>query len=302
MNRTIFLPPKTAAVLRRLSSAGFSAYAVGGCVRDSLLGAAPQDWDICTNATPQEIIVCFSEERTILTGVRYGTVTVLSEGEAFEVTTFRAEGSYSDSRHPDEVRFLSSLRGDLARRDFTVNAMAADADGVVIDCFSGAEDLQNGVIRCVGAPEERFTEDALRIMRALRFAAKLGFSVAEDTAAAVHAQRERLRSVAPERLRKELKGLLCGKNAAAVLAEFSDVLCVLLPELAPCIGFRQYNPHHAFDVWKHTLCALQASEPQEALRLAACASSITVSREGAAVSIPERTLVDERLRQPVSPP
>ena len=139
---------------------------------------------------------------------------------------------------------------------------------MVIDCFSGAEDLQNGVIRCVGAPEERFTEDALRIMRALRFAAKLGFSVAEDTAAAVHAQRERLRSVAPERLRKELKGLLCGKNAAAVLAEFSDVLCVILPELAPCIGFRQYNPHHAFDVWKHTLCALQASEPQEALRLA----------------------------------
>lgn len=268
MNRTIFLPPKTAAVLRRLSSAGFSAYAVGGCVRDSLLGAAPQDWDICTNATPQEIIACFSEERTILTGVRYGTVTVLSEGEAFEVTTFRAEGSYSDSRHPDEVRFLSSLRGDLARRDFTVNAMAADADGAVIDCFGGAEDLQNGVIRCVGVSEERFTEDALRIMRALRFAAKLGFSVAEETAVAIHAQRERLRSVAPERLRKELKGLLCGKNAAAVLAEFSDVLCVILPELAPCIGFRQYNPHHAFDVWKHTLGALQASEPQEALRLA----------------------------------
>lgn len=268
MNRRIFLPPKTAAVLRRLSSAGFSAYAVGGCVRDSLLGAAPQDWDICTNAKPQEIIACFSEERTILTGVRYGTVTVLLDGEAFEVTTYRAESVYSDNRHPDEVRFLSSLRGDLARRDFTVNAMAADADGAVVDCFGGAEDLRNGVIRCVGAPEERFTEDALRIMRALRFAAKLGFSVAEETAAAVHAQRERLRSVAPERLRKELKGLLCGKNAAAVLAEFSDVLCVLLPELVPCIGFRQYNPHHAYDVWQHTLCALQASEPQEALRLA----------------------------------
>ena len=268
MNRTISLPPKTAAVLQRLSSAGFSAYAVGGCVRDSLLGAAPQDWDICTNATPEEIVACFSEERTILTGVRYGTVTVLCGGEPFEITTFRAEVGYSDSRHPDAVRFLSSLRGDLARRDFTVNAMAADADGAVVDCFGGAEDLRNGVIRCVGAPEERFTEDALRIMRALRFAAKLGFSIAEETAAAIHAQRERLRCVAPERLRKELKGLLCGKNAAAVLAEFSDVLCVLLPELAPCIGFWQYNPHHAYDVWRHTLCALQASEPQEALRLA----------------------------------
>ena len=268
MNRTISLPPRTAAVLRRLSSAGFCAYAVGGCVRDSLLGAAPQDWDICTNAMPEEIIACFSGERTILTGVRYGTVTVLLEDEPFEVTTFRAESGYSDSRHPDEVRFLSSLRGDLSRRDFTVNAMAADADGTVIDCFGGTADLQNGVIRCVGVPEERFSEDALRIMRALRFAAKLGFSVAEETAAALHAQRERLRSVAPERLRKELKGLLCGKNAAAVMEEFSDVLCVILPELAPCIGFRQYNPHHAFDVWKHTLCALQASEPQEALRLA----------------------------------
>lgn len=268
MVRRIHLPPKTYAVLQRLTSAGFSAYAVGGCVRDSLLGLAPQDWDVCTSATPEEISACFSEERTILTGARYGTVTVWMDGEPFEITTYRAERGYSDSRHPDEVRFLSSLREDLARRDFTVNAMAADVDGAVIDCFSGAEDLQNGVIRCVGAPEKRFTEDALRILRALRFATKLGFAVAEQTAAAIHAQRERLRAVAPERLRKELKGLLCGKNAASVLAEFSDVLCVILPELAPCIGFRQYNPHHAFDVWKHTLCAIQASEPQEALRLA----------------------------------
>lgn len=268
MLRRITVPPSAYALLARLAAAGFEAYAVGGCVRDSLLGTTPQDWDICTSATPEKIIACFADHRTILTGVRYGTVTVLSDGEAFEITTFRAESGYSDSRHPDEVRFLSSLRGDLARRDFTVNAMAANVRGEIVDCFGGAEDLQNGVIRCVGTAEERFTEDALRILRALRFAARLGFSIEEQTAAAIHGQKDRLRSVAPERLRKELNGLLCGRSAAAVLEEFSDVLCVILPELAPCIGFRQYNPHHAFDVWKHTLSALQASEPQEVLRLA----------------------------------
>ena len=268
MERKIKLPPKPRSLLLRLASAGFAAYAVGGCVRDSLLGLVPQDWDICTSAKPEELLQCFAGERTILTGVRYGTVTVLLEEEPFEVTTFRADLGYSDSRHPDGVRFLSSLHGDLARRDFTVNAMAADAEGTVIDCFGGAEDLQNGLIRCVGTPQERFAEDALRILRALRFAAKLGFSIEENTAAAIHVLKERLRSVAPERLRKELKGLLCGRDAAAVMNEFSDVLCVILPELAPCIGFLQFNPHHAFDVWQHTLCALQRAEPEEALRLA----------------------------------
>lgn len=268
MNGRIELPPRICALLQRLTSAGFAAYAVGGCVRDSLLHQMPQDWDICTSARPEEIVACFHEERTILTGARYGTVTVLLDGEPYEITTFRAESGYSDSRHPDEVRFLNSLRGDLARRDFTVNAMAVGADGMLVDCFGGARDLQNGVIRCVGEPRERFTEDALRILRALRFASKLGFTVEVETAAAIHALKDRLKNVAGERLRKELRGLLCGSNAAAVMQEFADVLCVLVPELAPCIGFRQYNPHHAYDVWQHTLCALQASEPQEALRLA----------------------------------
>ena len=268
MNRSIPIPPKPRRVLESLASAGFAAYAVGGCVRDSLLGVAPLDWDICTSARPEEITACFSGERTILTGARYGTVTVLMDDMSYEITTFRTDLGYSDNRHPDAIRFVSSLCSDLARRDFTVNAMAADASGTVIDRFGGAEDLQKGVIRCVGQPCERFAEDALRILRALRFAAKLGFSVESDTAAAIHAQKERLQSVAAERLRKELRGLLCGKNAAAVMEEFSDVLCVIVPELAPCIGFQQYNPHHTMDVWHHTLCVLQESEPQEALRLA----------------------------------
>lgn len=265
----IVIPPQVAQLLNRLNGAGYAAYAVGGCVRDSLLGKTPNDWDICTSAKPEETAACFSDLRTVLTGAKYGTVTVLFDGEAYEITTFRAESTYSDSRHPDAVRFLPSPEGDLARRDLTVNAMAADVHGAVTDLFGGLDDLQNGIIRCVGRAEERFSEDALRILRALRFASTLGFSVEKETAAAIHTLRERLTAVAPERLHRELSGLLCGAHAAAVAREFADVLCVLVPELAPCIGFRQYNPHHALDVWEHTLAALDAVEPQEALRLAA---------------------------------
>ena len=265
----IQIAPKAAALLRRLNEAGFEAYAVGGCVRDSLLGKIPQDWDLCTSAKPDEIKACFAKERTILTGERYGTVTVLLEGEAFEITTFRAETGYGDSRHPDGVRFLSSLREDLARRDFTVNAMAADREGVVTDCFGGTEDLKNGQIRCVGEPEQRFEEDALRMLRGLRFAAKLDFAIEKNTAAAICEMKARLLLVAQERLRKELEGLLLGKAAGRVLREFSAVLFVLIPELAPCEGFAQYNYHHAFDVWEHSLRALESCEAEPTLRWAA---------------------------------
>ncbi len=268
MKKQIRIPPEVAALLSRLNTAGFAAYAVGGCVRDSLLGKQPKDWDLCTSARPEEIQTCFSSERTVLTGARYGTVTVISGETPYEITTFRAESAYSDCRHPDEIRFLDSLHGDLARRDFTVNAMAADVHGEVTDLFGGIQDLCDGVIRCVGCAEERFAEDALRIMRALRFSSEICFNIAPETAAAIHAQCGCLRSVAAERLRKELCGLLCGEHAAWVLDAFSDVICELIPEFAPCIGFRQYNPHHALDVWAHTLAALDASEPEETLRLA----------------------------------
>ena len=264
----IVIPARVQTILRRLNAAGYAAYAVGGCVRDSLRGELPADWDICTDAEPEQTADCFSDCRTVLTGVRYGTVTVLLDGAPYEITTFRAEHGYSDSRHPDGVTFLRSLEGDLARRDFTVNAMAADADGKVIDCFGGSEDLRQGIIRCVGDPEQRFTEDALRMLRALRFASRFGFMVAPETEEAIHALCERLRAVAPERLRKELSGLLCGAAAESVLARFSDVICVLIPELAPCIGFRQWNYHHKYDVWEHTLRAVGAVAPTEVLRLA----------------------------------
>lgn len=264
----IALPGQVQSLLRRLNEAGFAAYAVGGCVRDSLRGEAPSDWDICTDATPEQTVACFEGCRTVLTGVRYGTVTVIYEGTPYEITTFRAEDGYTDSRHPDDITFLSSLRGDLARRDFTVNAMAADADGQVIDYYGGADDLRQGIIRCVGDPMQRFTEDALRILRALRFASRFGFTVEPETEAAIHALCGRLQAVAPERLRKELSGLLCGDAVCDILEQFSDVLCVLIPELAPCIGFKQYNYHHKYDVWTHTVLAVGAVAPTEPLRLA----------------------------------
>lgn len=271
MNARIPIPPTVAALLARLNAAGFAAFAVGGCVRDSLLGEQPKDWDVCTSALPEQTAACFSDCRTLLTGAAYGTVTVLwGEGRVpFEITTFRAERGYSDRRHPDRVEFLSDLRGDLARRDFTVNAMAADADGRVCDPFGGQNDLQNRVLRCVGVPTERFSEDALRILRGLRFAARLRLAVEPKTADALHTCRFLLKNVAAERIRKELDGLLCGAAAPELLREFSDVVCVPIPELAPCIGFRQFNFHHAYDVWEHSLHALAACEPEPALRLAA---------------------------------
>lgn len=264
----IVIPAQVKTILRRLNAAGYAAYAVGGCVRDSLRGEVPADWDICTDALPEQTADCFFDCRTVLTGARYGTVTVLFDGAGYEITTFRAEHGYSDSRHPDGVSFLRSLEGDLARRDFTVNAMAADLDGRVIDSFGGAEDLRQGIIRCVGDPVQRFTEDALRMLRALRFAARFGFAVAPETETAIHTLCGRLQAVAPERLRKELSGLLCGNAARDVLERFADVLCVLIPELAPCVGFRQWNYHHKYDVWEHTLRAVDAAAPTEPLRLA----------------------------------
>ena len=267
MGVRIPIPTKVRAVLLRLQEKGFAAYAVGGCVRDSLLGQCPADWDLCTNARPEETESCF--DRCVLTGAKYGTVTVIEEGETYEITTFRAEASYADSRHPDAVEFLLDLEGDLSRRDFTINAMAADADGNVTDLFGGMEDLQNKQIRCVGVAAERFSEDALRILRALRFASRLDFTIEAQTAQAIHDAKNGLTRVAAERLRKELSSLLVGQRAAALLEDYADVLCLLLPELEPCVGFLQHNPHHKYDVFRHSLRVLDLVPKTEPLRLAA---------------------------------
>ena len=218
------VPPEIGAILTKLRTAGYEAQPVGGCVRDSLLGLTPGDWDVCTSALPEEVVALFGEEDTIPTGMKHGTVTVRSGGRVSEVTTYRTEGAYSDHRRPDSVRFVSSLAEDLRRRDFTVNAMALDASGQVVDLFGGQKDLEGKRIRCVGTPEERFREDALRILRALRFAARLGFSIETETGKAMLACRELLGAVSPERVFAELRGFLSAQKPSprkAVLRSLS---------------------------------------------------------------------------------
>lgn len=256
MNRII---PSAGAefAMKRLQAHGFQAYAVGGCVRDSLLGRKPNDWDLTTNALPHETAACFADHRIIETGMKHGTIAILHEGELLEITTYRLDGDYEDNRHPISVTFSKELRDDLSRRDFTVNAMAYHPNHGVVDCFDGQNDLNNGIIRCVGDPKTRFEEDGLRILRAIRFASVLGFSLEEKTAHAVHACKALLKNIASERIREEFCKLLCGKRAVPILREFADVVAVFLPELSRSFGFDQKSKYHCYDVWEHTLHALE---------------------------------------------
>lgn len=267
-------PPQPVLIaLNMLESAGHEAYIIGGCVRDSLLGINPEDYDITTSALPDETAQIFADHRIIATGLKHGTLTVLIEGMALEITTFRTEGTYSDSRHPDSVNFTRSLHEDVFRRDFTMNAIAATADGKLIDLCGGRQDMEKGVIRCVGDAHARFGEDALRIMRAIRFASVLGFELDTDTRQAVFDSREQLRLVSAERIYSELCKLLCGKTADRIIMEYTSVLEVVLPELAAlscdelCIA-----------------AAAVCSAPQDiSIRLAAllhsCTESLEVSAE-----------------------
>ena len=261
------LPREVLEILRRLNEHGYEAYAVGGCVRDQLLGRTPDDWDLTTSARPEQVMELFAPH-CIPTGLQHGTVTVRQDHRSFEVTTFRTDGVYSDHRHPDEVHFSDRLEEDLKRRDFTVGAMAMDAQGRIVDLFGGREDLKNGVIRCVGEADRRFDEDALRIMRALRFMSVLGFSIAPDTADAIRRGREKLRHIAVERICVEMTKLLCGADAARVLLEFPEVIGVFLPEMLPAVGFEQRNRHHCYDVWEHTVRAVEAVPTEPVLRWA----------------------------------
>ena len=261
----VVLPKEVLEILRRLNESGFAAYAVGGCVRDGLLGREPEDWDLTTSARPEQVMELFAP-RCIPTGLQHGTVTVRENHRPFEVTTFRKDGSYSDHRHPDEVVFSDDLEEDLSRRDFTIGAMAMDARGEIVDPFGGREDLKNGVIRCVGDPDLRFDEDALRLMRALRFASVLGFAIEPGTAEAIRRGREKLRLIAVERIRVEMDKLLCGRDAARVLLDFPEVIGVFLPEMRDAVGFDQRNPHHCYDVWEHTVRSVEAVPAEPVLR------------------------------------
>ena len=263
----IHIPYGAARIIDRLEAEGFEAYVVGGCVRDSLLCLSPHDWDICTSAPPEKILQVFSGFRVIETGLKHGSVTVLMDQAPYEVTTFRVDGPYTDQRRPDNVSFVESLREDVSRRDFTINAMAYHPQKGLFDFFGGAEDLQRKLIRCVGDPNRRFSEDALRLLRGLRFAATYEFSIEPATAKSLYDHRESLKAVAQERIRVEFVRLLTGPGAVDILNTFFSVICVFLPELQPMKGFDQKSPHHNLDLWAHTLKALFASPPQEIIRL-----------------------------------
>ena len=259
------IPSYVNSILERFAAAGCNAYPVGGCVRDALLGKAPDDWDLTTDAPPETVMALFGEAAHP-TGLKHGTVTVVSEGRNVEITTMRRDGAYRDNRHPESVQFTDRLEDDLSRRDFTVNAMALAADGTVIDPFDGQKDLSNRILRCVGDARTRFGEDALRILRLLRFASVLGFEVGKTTAEAAREKRALLKTVAAERVYAEMNKLLCGENVTEVLLAFPDVLGVWIPEILPCVGFDQKNPHHCFDVWEHTARSVGAIEPRRELR------------------------------------
>ena len=261
------VPPAVAALLKTLHEAGFSAYPVGGCVRDLLLGRQPHDWDVTTNALPRQSEELLQSCRVIETGVQHGTITVLAGDCPVELTTFRGEGGYADGRHPDTVTFGVTLQQDLSRRDFTIGAMAWDTEkNCLIDPFGGQRDLQNRLLRAVGDPDCRFAEDGLRILRGLRFSACLGFVLEEKTASAIREKKDLLRNIAPERVWAEFSRLLTGRWADEVLRTYPEVAGVFWPELLPMIGFDQRTRHHCYDVWEHTLHALAAVEPDVVLR------------------------------------
>ena len=247
----IKLPQGARLIIDTLEDGGFEAYVVGGCVRDSLLGITPKDWDICTSATPEEVERCFAGFRIIETGLKHGTVTVVANDGSYEVTTFRVDGDYSDNRRPDTVSFVSDVKEDLARRDFTINAMAYNPVRGLIDPFGGHQHLSENVISCVGNSDDRFEEDALRVMRALRLASVYGFKIAEETSKAIHKNAERLSNIARERINAELCKLLCGKGDLEILLSYKDVIATVIPEIQPCIGFEQNNKYHQYTVYDH---------------------------------------------------
>lgn len=263
------VPDCALKVLDTLNRSGYESYLVGGCVRDFLMENEPSDYDIATNATVSEIEALFADYNVIETGAKHGTVTIISDGEPIEVTTYRVDGTYSDGRHPDSVIFSSNLTEDLSRRDFTVNAVAYSPRDGFVDMFGGCDDIRQRIIKCVGEPDRRFGEDALRILRALRFSSVLGFSVEQDTSESIHRNKRLLGKVAVERITSEFFKLICGKNAVNILREYNDVAAEILPPLSDMFGFPQDNPHHIYDVWEHTLHVVENVPPTVALRTAA---------------------------------
>ncbi len=258
----IEIPEKINNIINIYEKNGFEAYCVGGSIRDSVMEIEIGDWDITTSALPEETKKLFEDEKIIETGIKHGTVSIIKDHEAIEVTTFRIDGEYSDNRHPEQVSFTRNLKEDLRRRDFTVNALAYSHRTGLVDLYGGLSDIENKIIRTVGDAEKRFNEDGLRIMRALRFASTLGFTIEEETKKAIHKQKELLKNISVERISVELIKMLMGNNVFNILTEFSDVFSVIIPEIEPCIDFKQYGKKHAYDVWTH-ICHTVDTIPQD---------------------------------------
>lgn len=259
---TLNIPSKAKTIITLLENAGFEAFCVGGAVRDSIMGLNPTDWDITTSALPEDTVRVFKDYKTVDTGLKHGTLTVIIDKTPFEVTTYRVDGDYNDNRHPENVLFTKNLSDDLSRRDFTVNALAYNDKTGLVDLYGGQEDIYNSIVKTVGNPSARFQEDGLRIMRALRFASVLGFTIESETAKAIHDNKDLLKNISAERLAVELSKLVCGKNAFNILMEYWDVLSVFIPEIKSAVGFKQYGKKHAYDVWEH-ICHTVDTIPQD---------------------------------------
>ena len=266
----MILPPQVNTAISMLYAAGYEAFLVGGAVRDYVRDNSPaKDWDITTNALPAQVESVFSGYHLIETGLKHGTVTVMIDHEPIEITTYRIDGDYSDHRHPDSVHFTRSLKEDLERRDFTMNALAYSPQKGIVDLVGGRKDIEDGIVRCVGDPNHRFQEDGLRMLRALRFASVYGMAIEAETASAIHRNKELLKGIAAERIQVELTKMLCGKGVTKVLEEFSDVIAIPIPEILPMFHFEQRNPHHDKDVWDHTIAVIESITPEPVLRWAA---------------------------------
>ncbi len=257
------VPAPVNYIIQELEKCGHEAYMVGGCVRDSVLGRKPHDYDICTSATPDEILKAFPDEEIIPTGLQHGTVTILINKEPFEVTTYRIDGDYSDNRRPDNVTFTKNLVEDLRRRDFTINAMAYNPKTGLIDPFNGMEDIKYKKIRCVGSAEDRFNEDALRILRAIRFEAQLGFAGLPETMFEIERQYDRLKNISIERINSEFCKIVASEQFCVELVLYPNVFSLFIPELKDLIGFQQNNPYHAYDVFDHTVHAIEKCESDD---------------------------------------
>ncbi|WP_288682307.1 CCA tRNA nucleotidyltransferase [uncultured Eubacterium sp.] len=256
----IEIPSGANEIIHTLQDNGYEAFLVGGCVRDSILGRTVHDYDITTSATPNEMMEVFKDKRIIETGLQHGTITIVIDSEAYECTTYRIDGDYSDNRRPDSVTFTKSLIEDLKRRDFTINAMAYNDEVGLVDPFNGVEDIKNYKIRCVGRPEDRFSEDALRILRAIRFASQLEFSIDYDVDYSIHKMCKNLENISIERINSEFCKIVDSNSFSAQMNLYPDVFSLFIPETKYMINFQQNNPYHIYDVWNHTVHAIEAYE------------------------------------------